>query len=51
LQLNGLEAGGRGRINPLKQWPFSEQIAKIGGKTRHGLPSMIPCALTRGRIH
>src|SRR5262245_55655113 len=38
LQLDGLEAGGCGRINPFEQWPFGEQIAEIGGKARHGLP-------------
>src|SRR5262245_30282735 len=51
LQLDGLETGCRGGINPFEQWSFGEQIAEIGGKARHGLPSMIPCARTRGRIH
>ena len=36
LQLDGLEAGGRGGSEPLEQRPFGEEIGEVGGETGHG---------------
>src|SRR5262249_24511224 len=42
LQLDSLEAGSCRGVDSFEQRPFGEQIAEIGGKTRHRRSSMIP---------